>query len=58
MQFVSAYIAALVVFGATDLVVVMANGKVLVCPKTLAPDLKRLVAALGAEGGATTPRAR
>ena len=36
-------------FGVSDLVVVQANGKVLVCPKRLAADLKRLVSALGQE---------
>jgi mannose-1-phosphate guanylyltransferase len=34
-------------FGVTDLVIVQARGKVLVCPKSRAPELKRLVAALG-----------
>jgi len=34
-------------FGVSDLVVVQAYGKVLVCPKGKAADLKRLVAALG-----------
>jgi mannose-1-phosphate guanylyltransferase len=37
-------------FGVSDLVVVQAYGRVLVCPKALSPDLKRLVAALGPEG--------
>jgi mannose-1-phosphate guanylyltransferase len=36
-------------FGVSDIVVVQANGKVLVCPKALAPELKRLVTALGPE---------
>jgi mannose-1-phosphate guanylyltransferase len=36
-------------FGVSDLVVVQAHGRVLVCPKALSPDLKRLVAALGPE---------
>jgi mannose-1-phosphate guanylyltransferase len=34
-------------FGVSDLVVVQANGKILVCSKDKAADLKRLVAALG-----------
>jgi mannose-1-phosphate guanylyltransferase len=46
------------VFGASDLVVVQAGGKVLVCPKNLAPDLKKLVTALGAEAGAANRRTR
>jgi mannose-1-phosphate guanylyltransferase len=37
-------------FGLSDLIVVQANGKVLVCPKDRASDLKRLVASLGPEG--------
>ncbi len=37
------------VFGVSDLVVVQANGKVLVCPKERAPELKRLVGELGPE---------
>jgi len=36
-------------FGVTDLIVVQALGKVLVCPKDRAADLKRLIAALGPE---------
>jgi mannose-1-phosphate guanylyltransferase/mannose-6-phosphate isomerase len=36
-------------FGVSDLVVVQAYGKVLVCPKEKAADLKRLVAALGSQ---------
>lgn len=36
-------------FGVSDMVVVQANGKVLVCPKDRAADLKRLVTALGPE---------
>lgn len=36
-------------FGVSDLIVVQANGKVLVCPKDRASDLKRLVTALGPE---------
>lgn len=35
------------IFGVSDLVVVQAHGKVLVCPKSRASDLKRLVTALG-----------
>jgi mannose-1-phosphate guanylyltransferase len=38
-------------FGVSDLVIVQAHGKVLVCPKDRAPDLKRLVAALGPQEG-------
>jgi len=39
------------VFGVSDLIVVEACGKVLVCSKDKAADLKRLVTALGpAEG--------
>lgn len=38
-------------FGVKDLVIVQARGKVLVCPKDKAADLKRLVAALGPEEG-------
>lgn len=34
------------VFGVSDLVVVQAQGKVLVCPRNRAPDLKQLVSAL------------
>lgn len=37
---------AIALFGVTDLVVVQAHGTVLVCPRKLAPELKRLVAAL------------
>jgi mannose-1-phosphate guanylyltransferase len=37
------------VFGVSDLVVVEAYGKVLVCPKDKAGDLKRLVSALGSQ---------
>ncbi len=37
-------------FGLSDLIVVQANGKVLVCPKDHASDLKRLVASLGPAG--------
>src|SRR5207249_3251843 len=36
-------------FGVSGLVVVQANGKVLVCPKGQAGELKRLVTALGQE---------
>jgi mannose-1-phosphate guanylyltransferase len=36
-------------FGVSDLVVIQAHGKVLVCPKDRAADLKRLIAALGPE---------
>jgi mannose-1-phosphate guanylyltransferase len=36
-------------FGVSDLIVVQALGKVLVCPKDRAADLKRLIAALGPE---------
>lgn len=36
-------------FGVSDLIIVQANGKVLVCPKDRASDLKRLVTALGPE---------
>jgi len=36
-------------FGVKDLVIVQAQGKVLVCPKDRAADLKRLVALLGEE---------
>ncbi|MBN1569934.1 MAG: mannose-1-phosphate guanylyltransferase [Acidobacteria bacterium] len=39
------------VFGVSDLVVVQAYGKVLVCSKDKAADLKRLVAALGPKEG-------
>lgn len=38
---------AIGVFGISDLIIVQANGKVLVCPKDRASDLKRLVTALG-----------
>jgi mannose-1-phosphate guanylyltransferase len=38
-------------FGVSDLVVVQANGKVLVCSKGKAADLKRLVTALGPQEG-------
>lgn len=38
------------VFGVSDLVVVQSGGRVLVCNKAVATDLKRLVAALGPEG--------
>ncbi len=38
-------------FGVSDLVVVLANGKVLVCSKDKAADLKRLVTALGPREG-------
>jgi mannose-1-phosphate guanylyltransferase len=38
-------------FGVSDLVVVQANGKVLVCSKDKAADLKRLVTALGPQEG-------
>jgi mannose-1-phosphate guanylyltransferase len=38
-------------FGVSDLVVVKAHDKVLVCPKDKAADLKRLVAALGPQEG-------
>ncbi len=34
-------------FGVSDLIIVQANGKILVCSKKKAADLKRLVAALG-----------
>ena len=37
-------------FGVSNLIVVQAQGKVLVCPKDRAADLKRLIAALGNEG--------
>jgi mannose-1-phosphate guanylyltransferase len=37
-------------FGVSDLVIVQAYGKVLVCSKEKAADLKRLVTALGAKG--------
>jgi mannose-1-phosphate guanylyltransferase len=33
-------------FGVSDLVVVQAHGKVLVCPKDRAPDLKKLMTIL------------
>jgi mannose-1-phosphate guanylyltransferase len=36
-------------FGVSDLVIVQAHGRVLVCPKDRASDLKRLVAAVGPE---------
>jgi mannose-1-phosphate guanylyltransferase len=36
-------------FGVSDLIIVQANGKVLVCSKDRASDLKRLVTALGTE---------
>jgi mannose-1-phosphate guanylyltransferase/mannose-6-phosphate isomerase len=36
-------------FGVSDLVIVQAHGKVLVCPKDKASELKRLVAAVGPE---------
>jgi mannose-1-phosphate guanylyltransferase len=38
-------------FGVSDLIVVQANGKVLVCSKDKAADLKRLVSALGPQEG-------
>jgi len=38
-------------FGISDLIVVQAYGKVLVCSKSKAADLKRLVAALGPQEG-------
>jgi mannose-1-phosphate guanylyltransferase len=38
------------VFGVTDLVIVQAYGKVLVCPKNKAADLKKLVTLLGSQG--------
>jgi mannose-1-phosphate guanylyltransferase len=38
-------------FGVSDLVIVQAYGKVLVCPKDRAADLKRLVTALGPQAG-------
>jgi mannose-1-phosphate guanylyltransferase len=38
-------------FGVSDLVIVQAYGKVLVCPKDRAADLKRLVTALGPQEG-------
>ena len=38
-------------FGVSDLVVVQAYGKVLVCSKDKASDLKRLVTALGSQAG-------
>ncbi len=38
-------------FGVSDLIVVQAYGKVLVCPKDRAADLKRLVTALGPQEG-------
>jgi mannose-1-phosphate guanylyltransferase len=38
-------------FGVSDLIVVQANGKVLVCSKGKAADLKRLVTALGPKEG-------
>jgi mannose-1-phosphate guanylyltransferase len=37
-------------FGVTDLIVIQANGKVLVCPKNRAGELKKLLAAMGPEG--------
>jgi mannose-1-phosphate guanylyltransferase len=37
-------------FGVSDLIVVQALGKVLVCPKDRAAELKRLIAALGPDG--------
>jgi mannose-1-phosphate guanylyltransferase len=40
-------------FGLSDIVVVQANGNVLVCPKALAPELKRMVTALGPENTRT-----
>jgi len=36
-------------FGVSELVIVQAHGRVLVCPKRLAADLKRLVTAVGPE---------
>jgi mannose-1-phosphate guanylyltransferase/mannose-6-phosphate isomerase len=38
-------------FGVSDLVIVQAYGKVLVCSKSKAADLKRLVTALGPKEG-------
>lgn len=38
-------------FGVSDLIIVQACGKVLVCPKDKAADLKQLVKALGPEAG-------
>ncbi len=38
-------------FGVSDLIIVQAYGKVLVCPKEKAADLKRLVTALGPQEG-------
>jgi mannose-1-phosphate guanylyltransferase len=40
---------AVAIFGVSDLIVVQALGRVLVCPKDRAADLKRLIAALGPE---------
>jgi mannose-1-phosphate guanylyltransferase len=40
---------AIATFGVSDLIVVQALGKVLVCPKDRAADLKRLIAAFGPE---------
>jgi mannose-1-phosphate guanylyltransferase len=40
---------AIATFGVSDLVVIQAHGKVLVCPKDRAADLKRLIVALGPE---------
>jgi len=42
-------VGTIAVFGVSELVVVQAKGKVLVCPKALTGDLKRLVGALGTE---------
>ncbi len=39
------------IFGVSDLVVVQAYGKILVCPKDRAADLKRLVMAFSPQGG-------
>jgi mannose-1-phosphate guanylyltransferase len=38
-------------FGVSDLIIVEAYGKVLVCPKDRAADLKKLVTALGPQEG-------
>jgi mannose-1-phosphate guanylyltransferase len=40
---------AIATFGVSDLVIIQAHGKVLVCPKDRAADLKRLIVALGPE---------
>jgi mannose-1-phosphate guanylyltransferase len=40
---------AIATFGVSDLIVVQAHGRVLVCPKDRASDLKRLIAKLGTE---------